>query len=69
MTIIQLQQLLGRLYRGTYKGNTAIQLCILELGYAVQRLLENELLTPYDDYEENKQIIFEEYRGVTYGDD
>ncbi|AVQ36610.1 hypothetical protein [Staphylococcus kloosii] len=64
MTIIQLQQLLGHLYRDTYKGNTAIQLCILELGYAVQRLLENELITPYDDYEANKQIIFDEYRGV-----
>jgi hypothetical protein len=69
MTIIQLQQLLGHLYRDTYKGNTAIQLCILELGYTIQRLLENELITPYDDYEEKKQIIFEEYRGVTYGDD
>lgn len=68
MTIIQLQQLLGRLYRDAYKGNTAIQLCILELGYTVKRLLENELITPYDDYEENKRIIFEEYRGVTYGD-
>ena len=69
MNIAELQQLLGRLYRDTYKGNTAIQLCILELGYAVQRLLENGLITPLDDYEENKQIIFEEYRGVTYGDD
>lgn len=67
MTIIQLQQLLGHLYRDTYKGNTAIQLCILELGYTVKRLLENELITPYDDYEENKRIIFEEYKGVTYG--
>ena len=64
MSIAELQQLLGRLYRETYEGNTAIQLCILELGYAVQRLLENGLITPFDDYEENKQIIFEEYRGV-----
>ena len=53
MSIAELQQLLGRLYRDTYKGNTAIQLCILELGYAVQRLLENGLITPFDDYEEN----------------
>jgi hypothetical protein len=64
MSIAELQQLLGRLYRDTYKGNKAIQLCILELGYAVQRLLENGLITPFDDYEENKQIIFDEYKGV-----
>jgi hypothetical protein len=64
MSIAELQQLLGRLYRDTYKGNTVIQLCILELGYAVQRLLENGLITPFDDYEENKQIIFDEYKGV-----
>lgn len=64
MSIAEFQQLLGRLYRDTYKGNAAIQLCILELGYAVQRLLENGLITPFDDYEENKQIIFDEYGGV-----
>jgi hypothetical protein len=64
MSIAELQQLLGHLYRDTYKGHTAIQLCILELGYAVQRLLENGLITPFDDYEENKQIIFDEYKGV-----
>ncbi|MGS0667703.1 hypothetical protein ACU40O_09870 [Staphylococcus arlettae] len=64
MTIGQLQQLLGHLYRTTYKGNKGVQLCLLELGYAVKRLLENGRLTPFDDYEENKQMIFNEYRGV-----
>lgn len=64
MTIGQLQQLLGHLYRTTYKGDTGVQLCLLELGYAVKRLLENGRLTPFDDYEENKQMILNEYRGV-----
>lgn len=64
MTIKQFQQLLGHLYRTTYKGDTGVQLCLLELGYAVKRLLENGRLTPFDDYEENKQMILNEYRGV-----
>lgn len=64
MTIAQFQQLLGHLFRTTYKGDTDVQTCLLELGYAVKRLLENGRLTPYDDYDENKQMIFKEYRGV-----
>lgn len=64
MTIGQFQQLLGYLYRTTYKGDTGVQLCLLELGYAVKRLLENERLTPFDDYDEYKEKIFKEYRGV-----
>lgn len=64
MTIGQFQQLLGYLYRTTYKGDTGVQLCLLELGYAVKRLLENERLTPFDDYDEYKEMIFKEYRGV-----
>lgn len=64
MTIAQFQQLLGHLFRTTYKGDTDVQTCLLELGYAVKRLLENGRLTPYDDYDENKKMIFKEYRGV-----
>lgn len=64
MTIKQFQQLLGNLYRTTYKGDTGVQLCLLELGYAVKRLLENDRLTPFDDYDEYKEMIFKEYRGV-----
>ena len=64
MTIAQFQQLLGHLFRTTYKGDTDVQTCLLELGYAVKRLLENGRLTPFDNYDENKQMIFNEYRGV-----
>ncbi|MDW4340991.1 hypothetical protein QI204_03405 [Staphylococcus saprophyticus] len=60
MTIGQFQQLLGYLFRETYKGDTLIQANILELGWAVERLLKNGRITVYDDYEDNKQLIFDE---------
>lgn len=60
MTIGQFQQLLGYLFRETYKGDTLIQANILELGWAVERLFKNGRITAYDDYEENKQLILDE---------
>ncbi|MDW4150053.1 hypothetical protein QI200_12010 [Staphylococcus saprophyticus] len=60
MTIGQFQQLLGYLFRETYKGDTLVQANILELGWAVERLLKNGRITAYDDYEDNKQLIFDE---------
>lgn len=60
MSIGQFQQLLGYLFRETYKGDTLIQANILELGWAVERLLKNGRITVYDDYEHNKQLIFDE---------
>lgn len=60
MTVGQFQQLLGYLYRGIYKGDTLIQANIIELGWAVERLLQNGRITPFDDYEEKKQLIFGE---------
>ncbi|MDW4373014.1 hypothetical protein QI094_03410 [Staphylococcus saprophyticus] len=60
MSIGQFQQLLGYLFRETYKGDTLIQANILELGWAVERLLKNGRITAYDDYEDNKQLIFDE---------
>lgn len=60
MTIGQFQTLLGYLYRETYKGDTIIQANILELGWAVERLLKNGRITAYDDYEVKKQLIFDE---------
>ena len=68
MSIGQFQQLLGYLYRTTYKDDTDVQACLLELGYAIKRLLGNERLTPFDDYDENKETIFKEYRGVNVND-
>lgn len=64
MSINQFKQLLGHLYRDTYKGDTLIRRNLLELGWATERLLVSGRLTPFDDYDENKQMIFNEYRGV-----
>ncbi|MDG0825082.1 hypothetical protein M4K87_06390 [Staphylococcus equorum] len=64
MSIGEFQQLLGYLYRTKYKGDTDVQLCLLELGYAINRLLENGRLTPFNEYDENKEMIFNEYKGV-----
>ena len=64
MSVGQFQTLLGYLYRETYKGDTDVQSCLLELGYTIKRLLENGRLTPFDDYDENKNIIFKNYKGV-----
>ena len=60
MTIKQFQQLLGNLYRDTYKGDTLIQRNLLELGWATERLLVSGRITPFDVYEEKKDIIFKE---------
>ena len=60
MSINQFKQLLGHLYRDTYKGHTLIQRNLLELGWATERLLVSGRITPFDVYEEKKNIIFEE---------
>lgn len=60
MNIKQFQQLLGNLYRDTYKGDTLIQRNLLELGWATERLLVSGRITPFDVYEDKKIIIFEE---------
>ena len=60
MSINQFKQLIGHLYRDTYKGDTLIQRNFLELGWATERLLVSGRITPFDVYEEKKNIIFEE---------
>ena len=59
MSINQFKQLIGHLYRDTYKGDTLIQRNLLELGWATERLLVSGRITPFDVYEEKKNIIFE----------
>ena len=60
MNIKQFQQLLGHLYRDTYKDDTLIQRNLLELGWATERLLVSGRITPFDVYEDKKEIIFKE---------
>ena len=60
MKIAEFQQFLRHIYRDTYKGDTLIQRNLLELGWATERLLVSGRITPFDVYEEKKDIIFEE---------
>ena len=60
MKIAEFQQLLGYLFRTTYKGDMLIQRNLLELGWATERLIVSGRITPFDVYEEKKNIIFEE---------
>ncbi|XVK96002.1 hypothetical protein AABC03_01245 [Staphylococcus nepalensis] len=60
MNINQFKQLLGYLYREQYKDDAVIQANLLELGWAIDRLLKKGQLTPFDNYDEYKKIIFKE---------
>ncbi|MGE7364034.1 hypothetical protein ACUXJP_002024 [Staphylococcus cohnii] len=60
MSINRFKQLLGHLYRDTYKGDTLIQRNLLELGWATERLLVSGRITPFDEYEDKKEIIYKE---------
>ena len=60
MNIAQFQTLLGYLYRETYKDDTVIRANLLELGWATERLLNKSLITPFDAYYDNKELIFNE---------
>ena len=60
MKIAEFQQLLGHLFRTTYKGDMLIQRNLLELGWATERLLVSGRITPFDEYEDKKDIIFKE---------
>ncbi|WP_426429101.1 hypothetical protein [Staphylococcus equorum] len=64
MNIAELQKLLGVMFRETYKGDTEVQMNILELGKGIKRLLEKGALNPFEDYEENKKKIFNEMRQI-----
>lgn len=60
MKIAEFQQLLGYLFRTTYKDDTLIQRNLLELGWATERLLVSGRITPFDVYEDKKEIIYKE---------
>ncbi|MGG6828757.1 UNVERIFIED_CONTAM: hypothetical protein MX611_00835 [Staphylococcus haemolyticus] len=60
MIIAELQTLLGDLYRNDYKDDPIIQKSILEMGWAVDRLLKSEEITFFDDYDNVKSKILDE---------
>ncbi|WP_274311830.1 hypothetical protein [Staphylococcus hyicus] len=60
MTIGEMQDFLGNLYRDTYKGDTLIQINLVQMGWAIERLLDRGQITLFDDYDKVSQIIFDE---------
>lgn len=60
MTIGEMQDFLGNLYRETYKGDTLIQINLVQMGWAIERLLDRGQITLFDDYDKVSHIIFDE---------
>ncbi|NHM75386.1 hypothetical protein G8Y85_08260 [Staphylococcus sp. 11007852] len=60
MTIGEMQDFLGDLYRDTYKGDTLIQINLIQMGWAIERLLDRGQITPFDDYDKVSHFIFDE---------
>lgn len=60
MTVGEMQDFLGDLYRGTYKGDTLIQINLIQMGWAIERLLDRGQITPFDDYDKVSHLIFDE---------
>lgn len=60
MTIGEMQDFLGDLYRDTYKGDTLIQINLVQMGWAIERLLDRGRITLFDDYDKVSHIIFDE---------
>lgn len=60
MTVGEMQDFLGDLYRGTYRGDTLIQINLVQMGWAIERLLARGQITPFDDYDKVSHFIFDE---------
>ncbi|MCE5004515.1 hypothetical protein KJC12_04080 [Staphylococcus chromogenes] len=60
MTIGEMQDFLGDLYRDTYKGDTLIQINLVQMGWAIERLLARGQITLFDDYDKVSHTIFDE---------
>lgn len=60
MTIGEMQDFLGNLYRDTYKDDTLIQINLVQMGWAIERLLDRGQITPFDDYDKVSHFIFDE---------
>lgn len=60
MTIGEMQDFLGDLYRETYKDDKLIQINLVQMGWAIERLLNRGQITLFDDYDKVSHIIFDE---------
>lgn len=60
MTVLEMKEFLGDLYRSTYKGDTLIQINLVQMGWAIERLLVSERINPFDDYDKVSRLIYDE---------
>ncbi|MCY1587583.1 hypothetical protein [Staphylococcus pettenkoferi] len=59
MKINELQETLRRMYK-EYEQEPLIQMRIIDWGKTINRLLDEKRLNIFDDFEENKDFIFNE---------
>lgn len=57
MTVIEYKKLLGTMYRQDYSNDQLIGALLIEVGRAINRLLEEKKISPFDDYEKVLNII------------
>ncbi|MEJ7528973.1 hypothetical protein BL313_03260 [Staphylococcus hominis] len=57
MTVIEYKKLLGTMYRQDYSNDQLIGTLLIEVGRAINRLLEEKRISPFDDYEKVLNII------------
>lgn len=62
MIIAELQQTLGVMYREVYKDEPLIRELILEMGWAIDRLLKKDELVMFDEYENVREVIEQEMK-------
>lgn len=60
MSILEFQELLRLLYTEDYQEDNFMMLKMLQLGWAVERLLERNELSLFDDYDEKSKLIYQE---------
>ncbi|MEN4439042.1 hypothetical protein [Staphylococcus hominis] len=57
MTVIEYKNLLGTMYRQDYSNDQLIGTLLIEVGRAINRLLEEKKISPFDDYDKVLNII------------
>lgn len=62
MIIAELQQMLGVMYREVYKDEPLIRELILEMGWAIDRLLKKDEIVMFDEYESVREVIEQEMK-------
>ena len=60
MTVFEYQNLLGAMYREDYRDDLLIAQLLIEVGWAVKRLLSNGTISPFDSYENVRELIMDE---------